>query len=308
MTILCLFSGQGYQEQHLFKLFEGNQQALELLHEFSNVASLDFTQPTLPITDPQYSQLIIGSYQLILFWLLKPLLAAHRLDFAGYSLGEVSAFLASTKASAAIAYQVLSYRTELMTSLLKQYPNNKYDLLSVRATVSLEEINLLCARHECFIAIINVEHHFVIGGTLPNLKKLQLELSQNYLNVSKFLAINLPSHTPLYREQKGLLKKFLSPLNLETLHYPILSPIKLTKIFASVGEQALLDQELYTTIQWDKICNLITEYQYDLIIDLGPGQAMTDFLNLTNNKLTILTLSQFKSIKGIMTAVMNHLS
>ncbi|MFT4058018.1 MAG: hypothetical protein QM652_00555 [Legionella sp.] len=44
-------------------------------------------------------------------------------------------------------------------------------------------------------------------------------------------------------------------------------------------EIELLDKELYSTLHWNKVCDLIHEYNYDLIIDLGPGNAMIHFLN-----------------------------
>jgi malonyl CoA-acyl carrier protein transacylase len=91
-----------------------------------------------------------------------------------------------------------------------------------------------------------------------------------------------------------------------SLQYPIISSIKLSKIYDADEEKNLLDQELYTTIQWQKACELIKEYQYDLIIDLGPGDAMTNLLNSSTSDVfnsPIITLSRYNSCFGLFTAV-----
>lgn len=303
MKILCLFAGQGYQQKNLFEAAKNTPKALELIQAFSKVASIDLLSTELPITNPKFSQLIIGAYQFTLFQLLKPLLNHHSIDCAGYSLGGVSSFLASTDAPITVAYKILSYRTQLMTSLLTKEPLTAYDLLFIAGAFELEAIKALCHKHECFIAIINLQHHLVIGGTLPNLKKLQLKLSQYKITQSTFLNINLPSHTPFYKDKMGEFQHFLASNHLNTLHYPLFSPITLTKIYDCTEAQILLDQELYTCLQWDKLCNLICEYQYDVIIDLGPGQSMTSFLNLTRNDLKIITTAHYKSFEKIVSSI-----
>ena len=308
MNILCLFAGQGFQQQNLFEVFKNNQQALDLVQEFSKRTSMDLLQTHLPIADPSYSQLIIGAYQLILFRMLEPLLANHQLDCAGYSLGEVSAFLASTYASTSTTYQVLSYRTQLMASIFTKEPIEQYDLLFVVGTFTLEAINELCHRYECFIAIINLQYHLVIGGTVTNLQRLQLELPSYKVKQSKFLNIHLPSHTPFYQDKKGLFHQFLASMDLNRLYYPLFSPIKLTKIYDSTEEQQLLDQELYTCLQWGKVCDLISEYQYDLIIDLGPGQSMTSLLNRTSTNSKLISVAQYKSIDGIIGSIARQIN
>lgn len=301
MNILCLFAGQGFHHSNLFNMFRNNPQALELIKEFSQLISVDLLEDNLAVNNPYYSQLIIGAYQFILFRMLEPLLAVHSLDFAGYSLGEISAYLASTQAPTTTAYQVLSYRTQLMTSILSKKPVEHYDLLLVSGNFELEIMGLLCHRYRCFIAIVNTQH-LVIGGTVTNLKKLQSKLPL----VSKFLAINLPSHTPLYQDNMGLLQQFLASMQLNKLRYPLFSPIKLSKIYDCKEEESLLDQQLYSCLYWDKICNLINEYHYDLIIDLGPSAFVSSLLKLQNRDIALIITAQYKSIDGIMNRIKNY--
>ncbi|HBB53003.1 MAG TPA: hypothetical protein DCZ80_03785 [Legionellales bacterium] len=76
-------------------------------------------------------------------------------------------------------------------------------------------------------------------------------------------------------------------------------------IYNAQEETKLLDQELYTTLQWHKLCQLIPEYKYDLILDLGPGDAMSKQLKMININIPVFTFSHYKSITGALTAFIN---
>ena len=306
MNILCIFSGQGYKNNNLFDFFQDNAQAKLLLQNYSSAMYLDFFQKDWSLDDPNYSQLLIGAYQLTLFNLIKPFLNHHQITLAGYSLGEVSAFLSSVEASPEEANTVLSFRTQLMTSILKN--GSDYDLLYIRGQFDLTEIKALCAQHQCSIAIINSDDRLIIGGKTTDLKKLLITMENYHLTHSQFLGIHLPSHTHVYADKKGLFQKKLNSLFSQPLLYPILSPIELSKIYDHQQEKELLDKELYTTLQWYQLYSLIPEYQYDLLIDLGPGDAMTKQLKTMNIDFPVITISNFNSLQGALIQVAKNLS
>ncbi|MDR3501211.1 MAG: acyltransferase domain-containing protein [Legionella sp.] len=303
MKILCVFAGQGYRDSSLFSFFQENHQAMQRLSEFSSLSNIDFLQPNVPISDPHFTQLIIGVYQLTLFSMLKPLCNQHQIELAGYSLGEISALLASIDASLEDSIKLYTYRSQLMATLL----NQNYDLLSIRGNFDLVEVKAACARHRCYIAIVNSEQHLVVGGKIADLNQLISELQQQIARV-KFLEVHLPSHTPYYRDKKGLLFEFMNKnLPQSGLVYPIISPLELTKIYDFQEEKCLLDEELYTSLQWHSVCELIGAYQYDLIIDLGPGAAMSTILTGVNPPLAEVrrvTVSQYQSLDGLLPALM----
>lgn len=304
MNILCIFAGQGYKNNTLFNFFQNDDKAQALLNQLSDVMHLGL-QSNLELNDLNSVQSIIGAYQYVLFNLIKPLFNAHSVDLAGYSLGEVNAYLASINASPQQVKDVLSYRTQLMMSLLQGTGSLEYDLLFIRGHFLLEEIHSLCAKHQCFVAIVNADQRCVLGGTLADLKALVLELPQYHVTQTKFLDIGLPSHTPFYQDKKGLFYHFLNQQKYRNLHYPILNPLQLGKIVDVIEEQKVLDEELYTTLQWFQLCELIKEYNYDLIIDLGPGDAMTKLLH-PNQELfnsLIITASNYSNCSSFRNAL-----
>ena len=306
MKILFVFAGQGYRDNNLFAFFQENHQAMQHLIKFSSIANIDFLQPSVPLTDPRFTQLIIGVYQLTLFNMLKPLCNQHQIELSGYSLGEISALLTSIDASLEDSIKLYTYRNQLMATLL----NQNYDLLSIRGNFNLAEVRAACTRHHCYIAIVNSEQHLVVGGKIAKLKLVITELQHQIARV-EFLEVHLPSHTPYYLDKKGCLSKFMNEnLPQTNLIYPILSPLELTKIYDFDEEKRLLDRELYTSLQWYSVCELIGAYQYDLIIDLGPGTAMSTILTAANPQLSEIkriTVSQYKHLDGLLHALIHVL-
>lgn len=310
MSILFIFSGQGYKVPGIFDLLLNTPHACDLLKEFG----IDSLRPNTSCFDPDKVQLTIGAYQLTLFSLLQPFFEHHQIDLAGYSLGEVNAFLASVAAHPKDCMSILAYRTHLMSAIsssltheLSSINAEPFDLLSIKGVFNLNELRFLCNRHDCAISIINANDHIIVGGQTADLKLLQSQLAESGLSHTRFLEIQRPSHTPFYQDKKGQLADFLNEHieTTESLKYPIISPLTLEKIHQARDEVNLLDQELYSTLQWQKVCELISEYRYELIIDLGPGDGMSKLLLSSCFKYgtPIITVSDYKGLEGVICAI-----
>jgi [acyl-carrier-protein] S-malonyltransferase len=299
MNILLLFAGQGYNGSDLFDLFHSHKPSVDLLKQLSTAAEFDLIQSANQINNLHYTQSLIGAYQFIAFKAMAPLLSSHQLNCAGYSLGEVSAFLASVDASPDQVMETLKFRTKLMASILDQSCENEFDLLAIRGQFKLKKLQGICQQYDCHIAIINSEAQFIIGGKVSSLEQLTERLRNEGLEKATFLSIHLPSHTSFYAGKSGELHQYLtSTFKQKSLAYPVINPLKLSKIYKIEEEIILLDEELSHCLEWFKLCQLILEYHYDLIIDLGPGRSLTQFL--ADSMQNIMTLADYKSIQGFM--------
>ncbi len=301
MKVLFIFAGQGYLKDDLFAVIDTDDSGKHRANDFLKRADLNTSITETQLADPQYTQLLIGAYQWTMYHEVCDFFTDDNLFFAGYSLGEVMALLTSIKATTTDAVSAIQYRTKLMLSEVLQ--NESYDLLSIKGRFSISDVKRCCQQNHCNIAIRNSDSHFIVGGEVSSLKQLIDDLKHAHLEHYRFLSICLPSHTPFYEHCRDKLSDFLlkkykdSPLSI-----PILNPLLLSKVYTSEEEIKLLDKELYTTLDWYSVCLLIKENNFDLIIDLGPGAAMTSLLkaacpSIADNK--ILTLANFKTLTGI---------
>jgi malonyl CoA-acyl carrier protein transacylase len=303
MKILIMFGGQGTQSSDLFQLVQSDEKAMSLLNALSTAAQIHFPVKSNDVGNPKVSQFMIAAYQLTLFSVLSDLFQNQQIDLAGYSLGEVCACLASANASPQTAMDIIKHRTQLMTAGFITNSGNDYDLLSIRGRFDLESIKQACDINRCAIAIINSDSHLIIGGQVSDLNQFLNYPSNNRIERSKFLSIQLPSHTPFYSGLKNKFSAFLNTkLSNSRLQYPIISPLELSKTYSIQDECHLLDRELYTTLNWQSVCHLISEYGYEIILDLGPGSAMSSLLKEAAGKklnTNLITASDFSSIRGI---------
>ncbi|KTC75945.1 putative malonyl-CoA acyl-carrier-protein transacylase [Legionella birminghamensis] len=304
MRILFIFAGQGYQDNNLFDYFQEDQETLALMESFSSMSQLNLRGPNLPIDKPRFAQIIIGCYQLILFSKIRPFLANHQIELAGYSLGEVSAFLASIHGDAGQSIALLEQRTQLMNALISEAAIvDNYDLMSIKGEFDWDNIQTLIAESHCYIAIINSHKHLVIGGKCADLKQLVERLSSEGMRQAKFLNIHLPSHTPFYQQASSDFKQFLNKSYSDcVMEYPIINPLILKKVYTAEEERKLLAQELQQSLDWFNVCNLIKEYQYDLIVDLGPGDSMSKILGASGASFTaaLTSASHYRSLNGFL--------
>lgn len=306
MNILLLFAGQGYSGSDLFDLFQSHQPSLAVLKQLAAAADFDLIPSAKQINNLHYTQSLIGAYQFTAHKAIAPFLSSQRIDCAGYSLGEVSAFLASVDADATEAIATLSFRTKLMASILNQSAEDEFDLLAVRGQFELKKLQSICQQYDCHIAIISSETQFIIGGRISSLEQLTERLRSENLEKATLLSIHLPSHTSFYAEKAGEFQQYLTlAFKQKSLAYPVINPLRLAKIYRMEEEIALLDKELSHCLDWLNLCQLVLEYRYDLIIDLGPGRALTQFL--ADSEHTIVTLADYKSIQGFITELERRL-
>lgn len=286
MKILIVFGGQGQATANLYDIFRTTKEGEAYLK----------AKPPGEFSDPHCSQLFTGIYQLGLFSLLEKRLKTHQIGLAGYSLGNVSAFLCSIHATLDESIETLRYRTKLMTSI-----GNDYDLLAIMGRFSINQIKILCQKNHCEIAIVNSDTHLVLGGKVTDLKNL---LSQtDLIKYSKFLSIHAPSHTSYYKAQSEQLGDFLhKKFSHASLRYPIISPLTHEEIGDIHSFIPLLGKELCTRLEWQKVCQMIPEYGYEMVVDLGPGSAMTEILKKSEadlSNLKIITASDFQTLDGL---------
>ncbi len=302
MKILLLFAGQGYIKPDLYQIFTTDPKAIKWMQSVQKQLKLDLPNDASKVIDPVFTQRLISLYQLGMCSLLAPQLEQHDIELVGYSLGEVSAYMFSIGLGIPEIDSCIKYRTQIMMDRLSPGEENDYNMVSVYGRFKLEDINEWCKKYGCFVAIINADNHVVICGKIKNIQSLLLNQT-HYINKSHFLSIPLPSHTPLYNLQSQQFEQFLlKNYSHKKMKYPILSTLFHEKNLDNKLQISLLSSALSKPLEWYKINHLIEEYQYDLILDLGPGQAMSAML-MEQDKFKfdkkIIRFSEFKTIAGI---------
>ncbi len=298
MGLAVIFSGQGNQNLQMFAKFfnEINCNFLELVEKDLQINV--FPEITLSqelLYTNRYSQPLITCYEFLVWSYLKPLLV-EPICFAGYSLGELSAFCAASECEFEQLYNLAGLRAKLMAS----FENNRSGLLAVSGC-DASLVYEICTANECYMAIRNSALNSIIGGTKEKLaickeliSKIPGVIRLNYLDVA------VAAHTPLLvnasHEFAAYLQTDYSSL---TLKHKLVTGIN-SRVHYTISDATQdLALQISQTIYFDRVIQVISELGADVILEIGPGRALASIVNQYKLPVKAKAIDEFNSLKEV---------
>ncbi len=245
----------------------------------------------------QHAQLLIGTLQMATWAALREMLPLPNV-FVGYSMGELAAYGCAGALTIDENLALMAKRAMLMDEASPQSSG----LLAIRG-LNREEIDSLCRSTGVEIAIINSPDHFVIGG--PEQALLLCEnspLVKKAITVKR-LQVNVPSHTSWLSEASKLFEGELIASGLTAPHCPVLAGINGSVV--RTREQAItaLYQQISSPINWMTCMQTAMEMGCDVILELGPGNALAKMLQEVFPDMKVRSVEDFRSLEGVATWV-----
>ncbi len=280
-NIAFVFPGQGSQQVGMlndfaekFSLvattFEEASDALgyNMSHLISQgpVEELNKTEKTQPA-------LLTVSVALYRLWLQSG--GAQPALFAGHSLGEYSALVASGVLDFTAAVKLVELRGQLMQQAVPAGEG----LMAAVLGLSDEEVVAGCveaAQGDVVAAVnFNTPGQVVIAGSKAAVERAMVTLKDKGAKRVMPLTVSVPSHCDL---MKPAAEKLASALQ-DTMFNAPLAPIIQNRVAAAVTNvdeirQNLLEQ-LYMPVLWTRSVAAMSEAGIDEIIECGPGKVLT---------------------------------
>ena len=279
--IIFMFSGQGsqyyqmgqalYEENPIFRYWMqeadalsqdlGGQSIIDVLYHSQHKKSDPFTRTLL--THPA---IFITEYAVAQMLLSQGIIPHYVL---GASLGEFAA---------AVVAGILSFEEALKAVIHHAQILEKYSLpggmVAIMDSPTLYDKTPLM-REKSELAAINFPSHFVISGTLNNLKQISILLKENHI-VTQDLAVSHGFHSFLMDEAASPYLRFLEKYSLKSPHLPFIScahkgPLKMisSSHFWEAARQPIYFQE---TIE------ILEKENNFFYLDLGPSGTLATFV------------------------------
>lgn len=198
MSLLIAFSGQGLQHREMYSLLKQCESGVEWLATAGKILGHDLFEERVVhfgCKDVIYSQVYIALLCVGVFRLLK----IEDALLAGYSLGEVSAFCVSANLSIEDVISLVLKRAEIMKQIAKVECLAPTGLLALKGNVNSDQVKDLVSKHQCYIAIINADDHYIVGGYEKELDSISEAANSLGVKRVRKLKVLLPSHTPLLK-------------------------------------------------------------------------------------------------------------
>lgn len=296
LGILC--PGQGNQHQAMFDKLSGAPAAESALRTATSVLGahpVAYLEKLTPreLFSNHPAQLLIGTLQMTTWAVLSTLLPAPRL-FAGYSMGELTAYGCAEALSIEETLALMKRRAALMDSVSP----GSAGLLAIRG-LGRGEVDDLCNSTGCEIAIINSADHFVVGGPVQALTRFEDSPQTDRATAMKRLLVNVPSHTSWLRAASGQFQDELRVSTLRNPAYPVLAGVSGAVVRTRDQAICALQEQISNPINWLACMHSAVEMGCGVILELGPGNALTKMLQEHFPDLSVRSVEDFRSLEGV---------
>lgn len=298
-AILC--PGQGAQSPTMFDLVIDDPEGAAVVDAFSTAAGIDLVARSAAndrLDANVQAQPAVVAATLATWTLLARHLPAPTL-FAGYSVGEVSAWACAGAWSLADAALVTTRRARAMDA----YGPNDCGMLAVRG-LSRDEIE---GRADLFVAIVNGSDHVVLAGPDAALEAASIAFAARGAWVRR-LDVRVPSHTPLMREAATHFAEAVQPVATHDVTSRVLRGVDGASCRRGVDAISALSRAICEPIRWDACQRALSEAGVGVALEIGPGRALAGLCAAQCPGVVVRSVADFRSLDGVVDWLLRQLN
>jgi [acyl-carrier-protein] S-malonyltransferase len=289
--IAFTFPGQGSQKTGMGEPWREHP-SWELVDEASAVAERDVAHLLLDagadeLRETRNAQLATFVTSLLVLDAVQRLGVEPAL-VAGHSLGEYSALTAAGVVSFADGVRLVAERGDAMQVAAAERAG------TMAAVVALDDddVAVACARTDgdVWVANHNAPGQVVIAGAPEAIEAAGQEAKA--LGARRILPLEVSGafHTPFMASARDRLRKALAQADLRDAEVPVLANVDAHPHTSATDWEGLLAAQLCSPVRWRHILHALGEAGVDLVVELGPGTALTGMAKRTLDGVTTLAV------------------
>ena len=191
--------------------------------------------------------------------------------FAGHSLGQITALIASEALTLVDGIRLAARRAECTQHAADRSPGRMVALIGA----TLEQAEEACASTEgAWVANDNAPGQVVVGGTASGIEGVSEEARR--LGVKRVVPLNVGAafHTPLMAEARDALRPALEVCRFSTGSAPVVSNTDARLYQDADGWGHRLGEHLVSPVLWRSSMQALSENGVDRFIEVGPGSVL----------------------------------
>jgi [acyl-carrier-protein] S-malonyltransferase len=220
---------------------------------------------------------------------------------AGHSLGEYTALTAAGVLSFTDGVRLVAERGEAMQVAAAERAG------TMAAIVALDDddVAVACARvdGDVWVANHNAPGQVVIAGS-PEAVEAAGEQAKE-LGARRVLPLEVSGafHTPFMASARDRLRKALAKADLRDAELPVLANVDARPHVSAAEWENLLAAQLCSPVRWRHILHALADDGVDLLVELGPGAALTSMAKRTVKDVTTLSVADPDDLDRLMEAL-----
>ncbi len=291
--IAFTFPGQGSQKPGMGAPWRDHP-SWELVDEASTVAGRDVAHLLLEaeadeLRETRNAQLATFVTSLVVLDAVERL-GVDPARVAGHSLGEYTALTAAGVLGFADGVRLVAERGDAMQVAAAERAG------TMAAVVALDDddVAVACARTDgdVWVANHNAPGQVVIAGA-PEAVAAAGEHAKE-LGARRVLPLEVSGafHTPFMATARDRLRKALAVADLRDAELPVLANVDARAHVAAAEWEELLGAQLCSPVRWRHILHALGQEGVDLLVELGPGSALTGMAKRTVEGVSTLAVGE----------------
>ena len=219
--------------------------------------------------------------------------------YAGHSLGEYSALVASGSLSFTDAVLLLHQRGKLMQEAV---PNGKGSMIAVMG-LDLNEINkfideINSDKGVCEVANDNSYSQIILSGDKSAIEEISKNLKNNKKK-SITLPVSAPFHCSLMKPAAKKMEKNIFETNFNNPTIQIVSNVTAKATKNSDDIKKLLVEQIFSKVRWRESIEYMINNGVKEFIEIGPGKVLSGLVKRINDKVLSKSLNTLEEIHNL---------
>jgi [acyl-carrier-protein] S-malonyltransferase len=221
--------------------------------------------------------------------------------YAGLSLGEYPAVIASGAISFEDGIPLVKVRGELMESAVPEGKGGMAAVLGLDTKI-IEEV-LVKAEGAVVIANYNCPGQIVISGEKKAVTQISEELAK--AGAKRVLPLNVsgPFHSPML---KGAGEKLLDKLKDVTVNSPAIpytANVDATVVTTGDNIRESLSRQVYSSVRWEECVRTLLAEGVDLFVEIGPGKTLAGFIKKIEKEIPVINIEKAGDLEKLKEAL-----
>ncbi|CAL4326409.1 ACP S-malonyltransferase [Buchnera aphidicola] len=296
-----LFPGQGAQYIGMLSsfLYKNNNIFKYTFDEAShyirfNLLKLIEEGPHKKLNQSKYAQVAILTSSVSIYRLWHNKNGRPPSLMSGHSLGEYSALVCSDSIKFSDALKIVFLRGILMQKITINRPSLMQAIINIDQKIVKKACFMASSKKVVSLASVNSYNQSVISGDKSAVYKVSEYCKKLGARHVFNLNINIPAHSKLMQPIAEKLKNILKVITIKKPKIPIINNVDVKIEKSSNKIKNALIKQMYSTVRWKEIIDLIQLKQIFTMIEIGPNKILTN-LNKKNKKIISLSTNNLKN-------------